>query len=236
MEKKKAASHNLQSKRYVPLLLAMLFALGLHIIPTKIQLSLPTSDQISAGVFPAPHHTLPPQTPWQIDLGVGLVQATGGLTITKVGQPAMAVDVGSLITYTLAITNHTGVDLEEVLITDTIPEDTQCNTLSQPTNWVTNASNCDQGSLALWFSDNETFAHNDVLLVTLTAQVDSPLADQTIIHNQNYAVEAKAVGSGTPYTDVGTESVDTIVNAPTWAISKKAQPHDVVNALSLIHI
>src|SRR5574341_2669161 len=56
----------------------------------------------------------------RLPLGAELVRATNGLTITKTAGSA-AVDQGGVLTYTLVITNRTGVNLTDITVVDSVP-------------------------------------------------------------------------------------------------------------------
>ncbi|MEM7028849.1 MAG: hypothetical protein AAF629_04605 [Chloroflexota bacterium] len=232
MKKKKATVYNLKIIPYIPFCLGLLFALGLQFVPVhtgtvKPALSLDVEVMVDhLGV------AFPSLPSWQPDLGVGLVQATGGLTITKVANPMtpQAVDVGGLITYTLLITNHTGSDLKNVFITDTLPTHTQCEDMLQPANWLTNVDNCDQDPFLFWHSNTELLLDGESQSLEFQVRVDSPLADQTMIRNDAYRVSAMEDGGVTTFDDLGTLAAETTVDAPAWAISKTADPADVVEA------
>jgi uncharacterized repeat protein (TIGR01451 family) len=177
----------------------------------------------------------------RLPLGAQLVRATNGLTITKSASSA-AVDQGGVLTYTLVITNHTGVGLTDITVIDSVPADTQCENILAPSNWVTNgADNCRNDRLAVWLLVSPTgvpgvggfFADGSSVTLVYSVRVDQPLPNHSLIINaaSSYVLTATVP---TTYTDSGTLDVSTQVNAPEWQIGKSATPTPTVQAGDLL--
>ena len=184
---------------------------------------------ITAGTvlhIPVPHAAAPLlRSDSTVDLslpfGASLVQATNGLTITK-SAPAF-VDQGGTLTYTLTVTNETGSDLTDTVISDTVPSSATCLSLTGPSSsdplWASTA--CPTVLWALIYNPNPlfgfttAFSNNTTAVFTFTVAVDEPLPDQFAIVNDNYQVSDPTAG----FSDIGT-AITTTVRAPSWAITK----------------
>jgi uncharacterized repeat protein (TIGR01451 family) len=154
------------------------------------------------------------------------------LTLTKTA-PA-TVNQGEVLTYTLRITNNTGQDLTDGTITDTTPLNTTCKDaqdLISPA-W---AGICGPSS-ASWIlvyspPDFPTpFSNNTTNVLTFTVTVSQPLLDQSVITNSNYGISTSGANS---FADTGS-LITTVVNAPTWAISKTVAPSTTAEPLDVL--
>jgi uncharacterized repeat protein (TIGR01451 family) len=172
-----------------------------------------------------------------LHLGTQIVQATDGLTITKRATPT-TVDQGGVITYTLVITNETGEALTSITVRDTVPENTECEGIVAPPQWLTTgAGNCAAERQAIWLllppseipSIGGFLADEGSVVLTYTVRVDQPLPNQSVITNpaSSYVVTATLPST---YHDSGTADVTTTVKAPEWQISKSAVPTPSVQA------
>lgn len=158
---------------------------------------------------------LPSDIPGLAQLGPAIVQAQGGLTITKVA-PA-SVNPGELLMYTLTITNDTGQPLGpgEVAVSDQIPANTTIDCASQPpspTGWT--VPSC-TGDDIVWFLFTGSLAAGASVDFSFQVTVDDPLPDNFEIVNDTYFVaDQSAVYYGSP--------VATTIIAPQWSITKTA--------------
>ncbi len=228
------------------LVLALTLALVLLLIPiaagTTIAIPVPALPQMEATTQSFSQWAT---TPWSLlsnqhsdrdialslPIGAAPVRATGGLTITKYVDSSI-VDQGGLLTYTLVVTNETGFNLDGVIIvTDTVPADTNCDTIFESSDgrWFGSQVYCDQGTATWVFPGGDffgRFSDNSAVELVYTVVVDEPLPDQSEIVNAalSYGVTAPS------YTDMGTMSVNTTVNAPEWQIRKSVTPTPTVEA------
>lgn len=174
-----------------------------------------------------------------LPFGVEIARATGGLTITKRAD-LTSVDQGGTLTYILAITNNSGVDMTDITVIDTVPDNAECLDVDAPPKWFASTpENCRNDRLAAWVLIEPTPPGNPVIggyladgasvVLTYSVSVDQPLPDQSTIINaaSSYAITAT---TPTTYTDSGTMGVTTIVNAPEWHIGKSATPAPSVQA------
>ena len=158
---------------------------------------------------------LPGDLPGLAQLGPAVVQAQGGLTITKVA-PA-SVNPGNLLMYTLTITNNTGQTLGpgEVAVSDQIPVNTTIDCASQPpspTGWT--VPSC-TGDDIVWFLFTGSLAVDASVDFSFQVTVDDPLPDNSQIVNDTYFVaDQSVVYYGPP--------VATTIIAPHWSITKAA--------------
>ncbi|MFQ5578063.1 MAG: hypothetical protein ACE5G8_13850, partial [Anaerolineae bacterium] len=169
-----------------------------------------------------------------LPVGALPARAGGGLDISKSAVPSVTVDQGGTIVYTLVVTNNTGVNLENLVVTDTVPANTTCQTISGPPGWFYNAGACAAG-LARWrLPPLGGLALNDgqTALFSYTVQVNLPRANGTVIRNGagSYGVTAEEKGGPGTFADAGPVNVDVTVNAPAWAIGKTASPSATVEA------
>jgi uncharacterized repeat protein (TIGR01451 family) len=166
-----------------------------------------------------------------LPFGAEPVRATGGLTITKFAN-SPTVDQGGLLSYTLVITNQTGFALDGVIIvTDTVPANTSCYSIpgSSDGRWFSSQVRCDEG-IATWVFPGGyffgVFSNDTAVELVYTVLVDEPLPNQSQIENAAFSYGVSAPG----YSDQGTVSVTTTVNAPEWQISKSVTPTPTVQA------
>ncbi|NJN92962.1 MAG: DUF11 domain-containing protein [Anaerolineales bacterium] len=175
-----------------------------------------------------------------LPFGAEIVRAANGLTVTKIAH-APDVDQGGILTYTLIVTNGTGLDLgpETIIISDTVPADTTCIDVydSPDSNWLAAQPSLCRGPerIAFWVKPQEvaglfTFPPGAVAIMTYAVTVTQPLPDQSFITNlsSSYIISAATI------FDTGQDTVNTLVNAPVWEISKTANPSPVVEAGSNI--
>lgn len=220
-------SPNFTRKKWFRLGFAVTLALALSLT----LLFLPISARYSVQQSP-----LLPSWP----LGLEFVRAANGLTVTKIAH-APAVDQGGVLTYTLIVTNGTGFDLgpETIIISDTVPADTTCIDVydSPDNNWLAAQPSLCRGPerVAFWVKPQEvaglfTFPPGAVAIMTYAVTVTQPLPDQGFVTNlsSSYIISAATI------FDTGQDSVNTLVNAPAWAIGKTANPSPVVEAGSNI--
>lgn len=181
----------------------------------------------------------------QLPLKPALVHATGGLTITKSAAVTSA-GPGEIITYTLIMTNNTGFPLVNIVITDIVPANTVCQSATAPAGpgkWFATTSPCANESKIEWVNIyntslpapwNEPIPNGATMFFSFTVRVTdtTPLIDQSTITNANYEVAFSAqqsMSNTLAFTDIG-PALTTLVNAPTWAITKTAsatvQPGD----------
>jgi uncharacterized repeat protein (TIGR01451 family) len=159
-----------------------------------------------------------------IPLGVEIVQAAGGLTITKIA-PA-TVNQGEILTYTLFVNNNTGQVLTTGNIIDSAPLNTTCNTTTPPLTTPVWFGACafDSAGWVLAYSPPTfptPFNNNTTSVVTFSVVVSQPLPDQSVITNATYSVSA--ANGFSSFSDIGVP-ITTVVNAPNWEISKIASP------------
>ncbi len=227
MDKKHRLPRYATNRRWPRLIrLAIILALILQFIPLRVKVSLralrPQLPQLIAESHLSPFSWRFPQTPaLTSDLGINLVQATGGLTITKMANTSV-VDQGGLITYTLIISNDTLSDLTNVAVTDTVPLNTQCVSISD--NWLSSLPLCQNEGIAAWIGDVLTNATS----ISYTVRVAEPLTYPTVITNDDYGVSAEGV------SDYGTTPITTAVNSPSWQIQKTVIPATTVQAGGLL--
>jgi uncharacterized repeat protein (TIGR01451 family) len=170
-----------------------------------------------------------------LPLGAEIVYATGGLTITKTASPTPTVNQGGTLAYDLVIRNDTPFSLTQVVVTDTVPANTQCIFMPDPpAGWLfSGTTSCQQNNLAFWNLQppNAGFggfitAGTSITLSYVVA-VNQPLPDLTQIVN---AASSYGVRAATPsnFTDSGAENINTTVFAPAWEISKIVDPSPTV--------
>jgi len=173
-----------------------------------------------------------------LPLGVSEVYADGGLDISKTVVPTQTVAQGDLLTYTIVVTNVTGSNLIDVVVTDTVPSDVACQSISAPSEWFYNLSAC-QAGLARWRLPNiggRVLDDDTTVVFSYTVLVDQPAPDGRVIQNQagSYGVTGdEQVGPGS-FLDIGPDDVNVTVQAPEWAISKTSNPTDTVEAGDII--
>ncbi|MEM7028850.1 MAG: hypothetical protein AAF629_04610 [Chloroflexota bacterium] len=220
-------SLNLKPHRKASRLLtvAIVAAILLFFIPIQINLVLHLTQPTADFSLRSSEIRMP--------FGITPVQATGGLTITR-QVSSVLVDQGDLFTYTLQIQNNTGVTLTDIIVTDTVPAGTTCQTASSPPLWVTGCST----DTIFWrlldipFPGSEFFLPDDgQATLSYVVQTDVPLADQQMIVNaaNTYGTSAYELNnSANAFADMGLASITTTVNAPTWIISKTVTPDTVI--------
>jgi uncharacterized repeat protein (TIGR01451 family) len=208
--------------------LAIILALTLQFIPLRVKVSLralrPQLPQPVAEPLRFPFIWQFPQTPALMSgLGINLVQATGGLTITKMANTSV-VDQGGLITYTLIISNNTLSNLNNVAVTDTVPLNTQCVSISD--NWLSSPALCQDNGIAAWIDG--VLTNTTSVKLVYTVRVAEPLTYPTIITNNDYGVLAGG------FSDYGTTPITTAINSPAWQIQKTVIPNTTVQAGGLL--
>ncbi len=229
MEDKVHTPLNFIKNKWFRLICSLLFAFFMALIvlllpiaaETQIQLPLPNS--LNGGEISIP-----------LPFGAEIVQATGGLTISKTSNPS-PVNQGEILTYTLILTNHTPSELIKVTITDTVPANTTCLDISSPgSGWTTNHPNCDTQNYALWYllyidavpSLQYSLLPGKVTYLTYTVRIDKPMIDKSTIANVDYAIldaQDKILSTTVRFTDIGPIQL-TPVNAPEWQITKAVTP------------
>jgi uncharacterized repeat protein (TIGR01451 family) len=161
-----------------------------------------------------------------LPLGIDIVRATGGLTITK-SASAPAVNQGGLLTYTLVVHNDTSFDLTDVVVVDTVPANTTCQDIQSPSGWFNNGvANCQNDGEAKWLLPKlggGSLADGSTAVLTYTIQVDQPLPDLSTIENVTYSVVASDTAGVGSFSDAGS-IYTTTVYAPEWQISKSVVP------------
>ena len=227
-------NNNGRKKHYRLLGLALIIALLWQFLPGFS----PLADREMVVSLPEPiAATLPAVAPAQLafslpDFGPSLVQATGGLTITKIADPShpQTVDQGGTIVYTLTVTNDTGLDLDQIQVNDTVPANVTCSTIVGTSGYF-NSPSCLSltDNTIVWFGDTTVLGDAQSVSFVYTVQVDAPLPYPTIISNDNYGVSGVPVGGGTALTDPGTGPITVTVNSPNWEIAKTAQPNTTVS-------
>jgi uncharacterized repeat protein (TIGR01451 family) len=154
--------------------------------------------------------------------GPDMVRATGGLTVTKIASPAypLSVDQGGIISYTLVVTNNTGVVLTNVVVTDTVPFNTECDSITEPNgDWVTSLDVCRDNDLAFWVKDLGVFSDTTSVALEYAVKVGAPLPYPTTISTEDFRV---SVFGG--FSDYQTTVITTPVNSPGWQIQKIMSP------------
>ena len=177
------------------------------------------------------------------------VQAAGNLSITKSASPAQTVNQGSLMTYTLIITNNTDEALNSLAVVDPLPLHTSCaltdggqifNAVdSSGGEWLGSQASCSGGS-AQWvylninipnpppgFDTNPggAFEPGESVALKFQVRVAQPLRNRIdTIDNITYTVYS----SNPDYTVAGTTPVTNLVFAPEWDIGKTAVPSQTV--------
>ena len=209
--------------------LALILALALNFIPVeqplhKAMQRLSQADDLAplpvSGALPLAR--LVPVNEAGPLFGPGLVRATGGLTVTKIASPAFpqSVDQGGIISYTLVVTNNTGAVLTNVVVTDTVPLNTDCDNITEPNgDWTASLPNCQAFRLAFWFNENGALNDTESVALEYAVQVDEPLPYPTIISSQDFRVSA--FGGAADYQ---TTVITTPVNSPSWQIQKIISP------------
>ncbi|MBN1995099.1 MAG: DUF11 domain-containing protein [Anaerolineae bacterium] len=182
-------------------LLAFGLALGLLFIP----LAMSSNSQSFTPARPF-MDTLP--------FGVSLVYAQGGVTVTKVAEPA-AVRAGEAITYTLTFTNQTGGPLGpgSVVIWEKSPTNTvlNCASVQSPSGWGLVSPGCTDDEI-IWGLVSSSIADGASVDFLVAVNVDDPLPPISEILNDRYFVATGEPVYGPPVT--------TTVIAPGWAITK----------------
>ena len=230
-----------QRRRFRLLSMAIIAALVLLFLPLNAAFVLHLGLRQAQPHGEAGPATLAPSPSQAIDLafpfGVMPIRATGGLTITKVANPS-PVGQGTLLNYTVIFTNQTGVDLENVTVTDTVPANTACVAIFSSIEWFTSLAGCQAGE-ARWrmytfFGD--VLPQGSTTALTYTVRVDQPLPDGFELVNPagTYGISADRVGGGPTVSDMGARTVTTTVQSPLWQIGKTAFPTDTVQAGQLI--
>lgn len=199
-------------RKWLQLGFSLILALFLFLIPLTL------GGRISWG----------PLSDLSLPLGVTLVRATNGLTITK-SAPALA-GQGQPITYTLRITNNTGQDLTEGAVADTLPNDVNpatCQNIQAPAGWI---FVCDGGTAVWALVENISQPLLDGSTVTLRFRVNttSPLDDGHEIVNDDYEISAQG------FTDNG-PLVTTTIAGPRWAITKTASSETIKPGQNLVY-
>lgn len=161
----------------------------------------------------SPQATSPQSHVFSFPFGVSLVQAAGGLTITKSAPEFVA--QGGILTYTLRITNDTGSVITQASVIDP---------------WVSELTNCNRPDVLPdgWDAycnspNNMIFSYNGSNLTNATlvywGRVTEPLASGHKIVNSGYQITqtivAGAYSFGPPVT--------TTVLGPSWEITKTPQ-------------
>jgi uncharacterized repeat protein (TIGR01451 family) len=207
--------------------LAFGLALILWLLPvtagTVIHVPVPTLPQLEPvmGSLPLKSNQAAGRT---IDLplpfGASLVQATNGLTITKIAPEF--VDQGGTLTYTLIVTNQTGEAITAAKVIDSIPiTGATCLDIlgpSPPPLWLNNACGSDNAVWKLLYNVWPVpFADGTTSVFTFSVIIDQPLPDLFEIINDGYTITGTT--STSVYTDAGSP-ITTRVYAPNWVISK----------------
>jgi uncharacterized repeat protein (TIGR01451 family) len=171
-----------------------------------------------------------------LPFGTEIVRATGGLTITKSASPS-AVNQGGLLTYILVVRNDTTFDLTDVVVVDTVPANTTCQDIQNPSGWFNNGvANCQNDGEAKWLLPKlggGSLADGSTAVLTYTIQVDQPLPDLSTIENITYSVVASDTAGTRSFSDVGS-FYTTTVYAPAWQISKSVTPTPNVEPSDLL--
>jgi uncharacterized repeat protein (TIGR01451 family) len=206
--------------------LAFVLALVLLFLPirvgTVIRIPAPTLPQHE--LVSGSHSSKLDDSGKTIDLplpfGIALVQAAGGLTVTK--SAPLTVTVGGTLTYTLTITNGTGEDLtnSNFLAYDETPNGTSCLSTQHPPGWNSSCGTELDPTTAWGLNSESVFTKNTTAILIFTVRVSSPLPDQFKIINNDYgAYKNLDLTPGPTFT--------TTVYAPTWEISKTASSNTV---------
>ena len=106
--------------RWARFTLTITAALVLTLIIIFVPVTAGTAIQVNVPI--SPHGTAIDVV---LPFGTTSVYATGGLTITKAVNPS-PVNQGELLTYTLVVSNETGLNLTDFTVTDTVPANTTC--------------------------------------------------------------------------------------------------------------
>ncbi|MBN1221570.1 MAG: DUF11 domain-containing protein [Anaerolineae bacterium] len=206
MNNKTTTPHCQPTNKWIRFSLSLALAFGLALVLLFIPLAGATTK--STPAMPLFHlNTLP--------FGVALVQAQGGVTITKVAEPA-AVMPGGTITYTLTFTNQTGGSLSYpamVVVSETIPAHTtiNCGVVQKPDDrW--SEPNCGENGV-WWGLTTGSIEDGESVDFVVAVEVDDPLPPVSAIINDAYLVNYNAVSTFGP-------PVTTPVIAPAWQITK----------------
>ena len=202
------------------------FSITLALVLALILLLLP----ITARTTPRPVPSLSGSIDLSLPFGAKIVYATNGFTITKTASPIPTVNHGDLLTYTLVVRNDTNFDLTNVTVTDTVPANSICVSLSTPIGWLSNGpGNCQTDREAVWSLPSPSCSVGCVITkgtaVTLTYSVlvAQPLPDLSQITNAALTYRAQASSPAT-FSDSGAADITTTVHAPAWQISKSVIP------------
>jgi uncharacterized repeat protein (TIGR01451 family) len=221
--------------------IALVLSLLLQFMPTAAEITLhvpaPRWPRFTAETIDTPPFAFEQAAFRSVDLsfpvGTTSIRADGGLDITKTAS-ANVVNQGGLLVYTLLITNNTGLNLENIVVTDTVPLNTTCLDIFSSAQWFSSLSLCQNGE-AKWrmptlFGD--FLPDGSTARLTYTVRVDQPLPNQFQIVNEagSYGVTAEEQGNPVnTFFDPGPQSITTTVNAPNWLLQKTVVPTPTVS-------
>ncbi|MFQ5577777.1 MAG: hypothetical protein ACE5G8_12415, partial [Anaerolineae bacterium] len=208
MDKKRPSPQASPGANWRRLALALLLAFAWTFIPLSLRLALPLPPALQSGGG------------WAVPLAVGpaAVRAGGGLTITKIANPAFPtpVDPGGSIVYTLIISNNTGTNFDGLsdfmYVSDDVPTYTTCTGQQGPPAWDFSAT-CNPS--AVWLLSG-IFTNSTQVALTYTVEVSPVVPFGTVISNTAYQVDA----NNGAVSDTGTAVITTPLNAPRWSIDK----------------
>lgn len=177
-----------------------------------------------------------PQTDFGQLGGPAIIRADGGLDISATASPTATVDQGGQLTYTLFLTNATGVDLTNVIVTNTLPANTECVLYRKPEGWFGNPASCANGEPTWVLPDlfDLTLFNGESISFSFVVEVQAPLPNGFVLRNDAYGVQAEQVDTpANQFQDQG-PGTDVTVNAPSWQIAKTVQPTSTVEAGELV--
>jgi uncharacterized repeat protein (TIGR01451 family) len=161
------------------------------------------------------------------------VMAKTTVQVSKTAVPTTTVGHGESIIYTLHFTNNTGADLTYVVVTDTVPANTTCIAYTQPDDWLGNPDSCLVNAQPRWtyFNTGQPLLNGHTQAFSYVVQVDAPLPNGLQIENLAGSYGARVyLPSAEADSQVGLNDVILTVQAPEWAISKRATPSQTVEA------
>ncbi|HEX6095249.1 MAG TPA: Calx-beta domain-containing protein [Thermoanaerobaculia bacterium] len=106
--------------------------------------------------------------------------APADLSLTKTGTPD-PISAGSLLTYTITVTNNGPGDAADVTLTDTVPSGTVYITSSAPAGW--SCATPGIGATGTLTCTSASFASGASAVITMSVTVNASLATGTIISN-----------------------------------------------------
>jgi len=121
------------------------------------------------------------------------VVSNAALSIGKTVSPG-PVEAGGLLTYVITVTNNGTDTLHSVTINDELPKYTE---------FLPSLNDCNyDGNTRLVTCDGMTLFADEVISRTIVVQVDSPLPNGTLIHNDSYEVDCAECASPVPGSPV----------------------------------